>query len=93
MSTDTKNLEHIQWKFVDLFKNPTFLVAMSLMRRLRKLMKFLKLHTLHNSRLRLDALFLIPVHSGLKCFLYLLVITVIQAVLHNFRNSCICCDL
>lgn len=37
----------------------------------------------------IDALFFIPGHSGLKCFLFLLVITVIQVLPHNFRNSCI----
>jgi len=54
MSTDAKNLEHIQWKFVTLFKNFSFLMTMSHMRKLRKLMKFLKLHTLHDRRLCLD---------------------------------------
>jgi hypothetical protein len=89
MSTDAKNLEHIQWKFVTLFINLSFLMTMSLMRKIRKLTKFLKLHTLHDRRLCLDALFFIPAHSGLECFLFLLVITLIQLLPHNFRNSCI----
>jgi len=48
MSNDAKNLEHIWWKFVALFKNLSFIKTMSLMRKLRKLRKFLKLHTLHD---------------------------------------------
>jgi len=89
MSTGASNLEHIQWKFVALFKNLSFLMTMSLMRKLRKFTKCLKLHTLHDRRLCLDALFFILAHSGLKCFLFLLVVTVIQVLPHNIRNSCI----
>jgi len=84
MSTDAKNLEHIQWKFVALFKNLYFLMTMSLTRKLRKFTEFLKLHILHDRRLCLDALFFISAHSGLKCFLFLLVVTVI----HSFGCYC-----
>jgi hypothetical protein len=61
-------------------------MTMSLM---RKLTEFLKLHTLRDRRLCLDALFFIPANSGLKHFLFLLVITVVRVLPHNFRNSCI----
>ena len=63
-----------------LFKNFSFLMTMSLMRKLRKLMKFLKFRTLHDRRLCLDALFFIPAYSGLKCFHVSLVYLFIRSV-------------
>jgi hypothetical protein len=52
-------------------------------------LKFLNLYTLHNRRLYLEVLFLISVHSGLKCCLSLLNTTGIRVLPFNFRNSCL----
>jgi hypothetical protein len=49
-------------------------------------LEFLKLHTLHDRRLHLGALFFIPVYSGLKCCPSLLDTTGIPVPSHNVRN-------
>jgi len=51
------------------------------------LKKDLKLHTLHDRRFHLHALFSIFAYSGLKCFLYPLDITGIRDFPRNFRSS------
>jgi hypothetical protein len=51
------------------------------------LLEFLKLHTLHDRKLHLDALFFISVYSGLKCCPSLLDTTGIRVPSHNVRNS------
>ena len=50
-------------------------------------LKFLKFRTLHNRKLYLDALFFIPVYSGLKWRPSHLDITGVQVLLRNFRSS------
>lgn len=63
MSTEGKNLESIQWKFVAQPQNCYYTNDHV---EYENLLKFLKLHTLHNSRVYLDALFFISVYLGLN---------------------------
>jgi hypothetical protein len=81
---DAKKFERIQRKFVALCQNRfsahnhvTYEVFL----------ESLKLHTLHDRRLHLDALFLISVYSGLKCCPSLLDTTGIRVPSRNVRNS------
>jgi hypothetical protein len=59
---DAKKLERVQRKFVALCQNRLFTHDNVTH---KDFLKFLKIHTLQYSRLRLDALFVIYVYSGL----------------------------
>jgi hypothetical protein len=87
--TDAKKLERIQRKFVALYQNRfsthdhvTYEVFL----------EFLKLHTLHDRRLHLDALFFISVYLGLKCCPCLLYTIGIRVPCSNVRNSSLFTD-
>jgi Tat protein secretion system quality control protein TatD with DNase activity len=60
-------LEYIQWKFAALCQYRFFAHDRG---TYEDFLKFLNLYTLHNRRLYLDVLFLISVHSCLKCCHY-----------------------
>jgi hypothetical protein len=83
-STDTRKLERIQRKFVALCQYRFFTHDHG---TYEDCLKFLKLHTLHNGRIRLDALFFTSVYSNLKCCPFLLDTTGIRVLPRNFRNS------
>jgi len=68
MSTNTKKLEHIQWKFVALCQYHFFTYDNGTYEDFLKLLNF---YTLYNRRLYLDVLFLISVHAVLKLCLSL----------------------
>jgi hypothetical protein len=84
MATDAKKLERIQRKFVALCQN-RFCTHNHVTYEV--LLEFLKLHTLHDRRLHLDALFFISVYSGLKCCPSVLDTMGIRAPSRNVRNS------
>jgi hypothetical protein len=54
---------------------------------LRGFLAFLNLYTLHDRKIRFDALLFFCVYSGLKCCQFLLYITGIRVLPRNFRNS------
>jgi hypothetical protein len=72
MSTDTKKLECIQWKFAAICQHCFFTHDHV---TYEDFLTFLKLCTLHNRRFYLDASFFISVYSGIKCCPSLLNIT------------------
>jgi hypothetical protein len=78
-----KKLERIQRKLVAPCQNRFFTHDHV---TYKDFLQFLKLHTLHDRRLHLDALFFIAVYSVLKCCSSLLDITSIR-VFPRFRNS------
>ena len=80
MSTNAKKLEHIHWKFVALCQYRFFTRDHG---TYKDFLKFLNLYTLHNRRLYLDVIFLISVHSGLKCWI-LLVFEFFLLILETF---------
>jgi hypothetical protein len=83
-ATDAKKLERMQRKFVALCQNPFYTYDHV---TYGDFLEFLKLHTLHDRRLHLDALFFISVYSGLKCCPSLLDTTGIRVPSRNVRNS------
>jgi hypothetical protein len=85
-STDAKNLERIQLKFIAPCQYLFFIYVCV---TYEGFLTFLKLHTLYNRRLTLDALFYISVYLGWKCCLSLLDTSGIRVPAFNFRNSCL----
>ena len=83
LSADTRQLECIQRNFMASCQNCVFSHDHV---TCREFFKILKLYVLHNRRLHLDALFLISVHSGLKCCPSLILL-VCDFFLIYFRNS------
>jgi hypothetical protein len=83
-ATDAKKLERIQRKFAALCQNCFFTHDNV---TYEDLLESLKLHTLHDRRLHLDALFFISVYSGLKFCPSLLDTTGIRFSSRNGRNS------
>jgi hypothetical protein len=85
-STDAKKLVRTQRTFVALCQNCFFTNDHV---TYEDFLQFLKLHTLHDRRLRLDALCFLPIYSGLQCCPSLLVFwySGIRVLPRNFRNS------
>ena len=82
--THARKLECIQQKFVALCQSHLFSHDHI---TYDDFLKILKLHTVHDRRSHLHALFFIFAYSGLKCHLYLLDITGIRVLPRNFRSS------
>jgi hypothetical protein len=88
-ATDSKNLECIQRKFVALCQHRLFTYNHV---NYDDFLEFLKVHTLHDRRLHLDALFFISVYSGWKCCPSLWDTPGIRVISRNFRTSSLFTD-
>jgi hypothetical protein len=82
-ATDAKKLERIQRQFVALCQN---LFSTHDHVTFAAFLEFLKLHTPHDRRHHLDALFFISVYSGLKCCPSLLDTTGVRVPPRSIRN-------